>query len=113
MFCKNENESKYDDVLMFQLLKIKGVFRLFDKDEDGDIPAQELGTALRALGAHPSVRISYNNSEVPFVRSFVRLFVRLFVRSFVRSFVRHTFAEKALESRKWLAKQLAMLTTSC
>ena len=58
LFYKNENESKYDEVLMFQLLKIKGVFRLFDKDEDGDIPAQELGTALRALGAYPSVRIS-------------------------------------------------------
>ena len=47
--------NKYD---LFQLLKIKGVFRLFDKDEDGDIPAQELGTALRALGAYPSVGIS-------------------------------------------------------
>ena len=42
--------------ILFQHLKIKGVFRLFDKDEDGDIPAQELGTALRALGAYPSVR---------------------------------------------------------
>ena len=44
----------FNDIL-FQLLKIKGVFKLFDKDEDGDIPAQELGTALRALGAYPSV----------------------------------------------------------
>ena len=42
--------------ILFQLLKIKGVFRLFDKDGDDDIPAQELGTALRALGAYPSVR---------------------------------------------------------
>ena len=49
---------------MFQLLKIKGVFRLFDKDEDGDIPAQELGTALRALGAYPSVRISHHHDLV-------------------------------------------------
>ena len=54
LFCF-ESKYEYDP---FQLLKIKGVFRLFDKDEDGDIPAQELGTALRALGAYPSVGIS-------------------------------------------------------
>ena len=37
-------------------MKIKGVFRLFDKDGNDDLPARELGTALRAMGAYPSVR---------------------------------------------------------
>ena len=46
--------------------KIKEVFNLFDKDGDGDIPTQELGTALRALGTYPSQKElleEFKNSE--------------------------------------------------
>ena len=35
---------------------IKEVFSLFDKDGDGSIPTQELGTAIRALGYYPKVK---------------------------------------------------------
>ena len=31
----------------------KAVFSLFDKDGDGSIPTQEIGTAIRALGYFP------------------------------------------------------------
>ena len=31
----------------------KVVFSLFDKDGDGSIPTQEIGTAIRALGYYP------------------------------------------------------------
>ena len=47
------------DILKFKfykVAKIQEVFSLFDKDCDGDIPTQELGTALRALGTYPSQR---------------------------------------------------------
>ena len=31
------------------------IFSLFDKDGDGSIPTQEIGTAIRALGYFPKV----------------------------------------------------------
>ena len=44
MFCSSQKKLKY-------LLLQETTF----KDGDGDIPTQEVGTALRALGTYPSV----------------------------------------------------------
>ena len=35
--------------------QVEEVFKLFDEDGDGEIPMQEVGTALRALHTYPSV----------------------------------------------------------
>ena len=38
-----------------QLAEFKEVFALFDKDGDGTITAQELGTVMRSMGKNPSM----------------------------------------------------------
>ena len=38
-----------------QLAEFKEVFALFDKDGDGTITAQELGTVMRSMGKNPSI----------------------------------------------------------
>ena len=44
------NSQDEDDLLDEEA---KAVFSLFDKDGDGSIPTQEIGTAIRALGYFP------------------------------------------------------------
>ena len=68
-----------------KVAKIKDVFNLFDKDGDGDIPTQELGTALRALGTYPSQRELVeefkNTEEVDFetFNSLLKMYFLLYV----------------------------------
>lgn len=38
------------------VVEAKSVFREFDKDKNGVISAQELGTALRMLGLNPTMK---------------------------------------------------------
>merc|ERR1712150_187073 len=45
--------NKTDDESLVDIEQSKAIFDLFDKDGDGSIPTQELGTAMRALGCFP------------------------------------------------------------
>lgn len=38
----------------FDVSELKQAFRIFDKDDDGTISTQELGTVMRSLGQNPS-----------------------------------------------------------
>ncbi|XP_060602173.1 neo-calmodulin-like [Ruditapes philippinarum] len=43
-----------EDLTPDQLEELRQAFRIFDKDDDGTISTQELGTVLRSLGQNPT-----------------------------------------------------------
>ena len=49
-------ESKTQEWIDAQKLRIKEVFELFDRDKTDAIMQEEIGTVMRALGAYPSER---------------------------------------------------------
>lgn len=42
------------ETVMFSFIELREAFKLFDKDGDGSITAEELGTVMRNLGQFPS-----------------------------------------------------------
>jgi calmodulin len=41
--------------MMYSITELREAFKLFDKDGDGSITAEELGTVMRNLGQFPSM----------------------------------------------------------
>lgn len=54
MSSQGPNFNDIDDLTDEQIAEFKEAFQIFDKDSDGCITLQELGTALRSLGQNPS-----------------------------------------------------------
>ena len=71
-----------------QLAEFKEVFALFDKDGDGTITAQELGTVMRSMGKNPSMEeLVGGSASAPTIRDqFARIFGQI-----LRNFPRFSF----------------------
>ena len=91
-----------------QLAEFKEVFALFDKDGDGTITAQELGTVMRSMGKNPSIeelvggsaptivyQLSICSDFWPDIKEFSPIFISFFILNQIK------FTQLRPRSKAW------------